>query len=1254
MSIERFSVNKITKLLPIAVIGVFFSSSIIAASPKAELMMMKPMLFKTDVSHIDSTKQLVGQLRYAQLLNRPDITETTLNRLFAVDPNNVEGLSFQAQHLAKLGQVEQAMRILKQLEATQPHSKTTKQLRDSLSIYGDNKAAYQKIILLSRSGRNKESLQALNKLFPNGMPTPELQLTYLKIKSGTKDNENKVLIGLEKLNATYPGVPSFQLAYAEHISKDDPSNPVAMRLLQRLSLEPSVSGSAAPLWLSRLNDSHITKEVVLQYAVLSSYFPSNVTYRKALLDANKRFEQETELRKDPTYLAKLTGLKKLESGDVLNAQQQLLAALKTRPKDPEILGALGKVYLKLGQQEMALSYFKKAKKYDNDLRYTDKWDTLIHISSYWALLDRGEEMMQRGDFDDANRTYHEAIKYEPNDSYAYNYLAKLALLQNDETQALRYYNIALSKKRLDETALRGWFNLQISLYGDEKALEEGRKLSSHQQRILAERFHEVETEVLMTHLAVAINKRDSEKAKTILDQLVIEPPISPWQRSEVADYLRLTGQIQRADKQMLAWSKDETAEMSFAYALYLARYGKTSEAIAQLTVISEGNRSEAMVSNLNRLEQNQAFDALEILAKSDPDAAEKEIGRLKVKYASNPDAMLTLIDVQFQLGFTDNARDELLRITPVNEWSMETQLHYGGLLFEFEEDQKFEEWQSHLEESYANTDLSIDQKIRRDLLFAEYAFRNEEYKNAKIYYSSASQQNTQYQQGALLGLLKTQIVLGEDDEAQQVALYLYSEKQTLRSRQSMELALILMEYGYQSESIDLVEILNQKQGSDAMDYRNGMTVAMEGEEWNLAKNMAHFALMEDAISPQDKATAVDLTGYEVQDLELKSDEDPKEDRLRELYNNADDNWLTRNVKFDLDRIYARDQGYVSFGVDYSVREGENKSVQVPIEAIIPIPEYDGHLQLLADVVYLNSGDIDYYQSNKTMNEKNTGTAFGIGWIADSWSGDIGTTPLGFDQSNIVGGLNLSGDLGAVGWKTTFSRRAETSSTLSYAGMTVPNGVEDHQGKEWGGVMKTGVNLGGSYDLGGSVGYWASAQFHKMTGTGVEENTRLGLLGGTYWKIINENDRRLSLGLNLMYLNYDKNLSEYVYENGGYYSPQKYTSFSIPVNYYERLNDGLSYLFSGSVSNSWTKEDGPYINGSASSASSSGGGFGFSLEAAVEQRISKHWYLGAAVDIQRSDFYEPNHLLFYAKYTFTDRWQPIAMPIDPLRLYGDFD
>ncbi|MCV5804486.1 cellulose synthase subunit BcsC-related outer membrane protein, partial [Escherichia coli] len=75
----------------------------------------------------------------------------------------------------------------------------------------------------------------------------------------------------------------------------------------------------------------------------------------------------------------------------------------------------------------------------------------------------------------------------------------------------------------------------------------------------------------------------------------------------------------------------------------------------------------------------------------------------------------------------------------------------------------------------------------------------------------------------------------------------------------------------------------------------------------------------------------------------------------------------------------------------------------------------------------------------------------------------------------------------------------------------------------------------------------------------------------------------------------------------------------------------SYQLSASVSNSWTKEDAPYL--STVATSDKGGGFGTSLQAAVEKRVSKRWYLGALVDVQRSEFYTPNHFMLYAKYTF---------------------
>jgi hypothetical protein len=78
--------------------------------------------------------------------------------------------------------------------------------------------------------------------------------------------------------------------------------------------------------------------------------------------------------------------------------------------------------------------------------------------------------------------------------------------------------------------------------------------------------------------------------------------------------------------------------------------------------------------------------------------------------------------------------------------------------------------------------------------------------------------------------------------------------------------------------------------------------------------------------------------------------------------------------------------------------------------------------------------------------------------------------------------------------------------------------------------------------------------------------------------------------------YDKNLSEYTLQHRSYFSPQNYVSASIPVSYFGRSGDTWSYLLAASTSKSWSDEDAPYQLGGSDS---SGGGFGYSLEAVVE-------------------------------------------------------
>ncbi|UNB75603.1 cellulose synthase subunit BcsC-related outer membrane protein [Escherichia coli] len=51
----------------------------------------------------------------------------------------------------------------------------------------------------------------------------------------------------------------------------------------------------------------------------------------------------------------------------------------------------------------------------------------------------------------------------------------------------------------------------------------------------------------------------------------------------------------------------------------------------------------------------------------------------------------------------------------------------------------------------------------------------------------------------------------------------------------------------------------------------------------------------------------------------------------------------------------------------------------------------------------------------------------VGWRNDVWSRDIGTTPMGFNVVDVVGGISYSDDIGPPGYTVNAHRRPISSS-----------------------------------------------------------------------------------------------------------------------------------------------------------------------------------------------------------------------------------
>lgn len=407
---------------------------------------------------------------------------------------------------------------------------------------------------------------------------------------------------------------------------------------------------------------------------------------------------------------------------------------------------------------------------------------------------------------------------------------------------------------------------------------------------------------------------------------------------------------------------------------------------------------------------------------------------------------------------------------------------------------------------------------------------------------------------------------------------------------------------------------------------------------------------------------------------------PREDleggELTRLARSQDgEGWLTSGLRSDLDRHYRQSQTTFSLDSDYwgsSGTGGYSDLRALTQMAQLDTPLAGGTAFGRLELVDMDAGDLPdspYRAQFGTCaardcrgdaHQQSRGTTLAAGWQRGAWAFDLGTTPLGFEVVDWVGGATLTGDWHTLGWGMTLSRRPVSSSLLSYGGTVDPG-----TGISWGGVRANGIRLDLSRDLGGAVGFWGSAQQHLLTGKNVPDNWRTRLMGGGYYKFVNETHRRASVGLSTMLWHYQQDLGGYTLGQGGYYSPQGYFSLSVPVSYRQRTPD-WSWELGGSGSWSYARTDDsrryplegllpsglPDRNAPVKGGSSSG--FGYTLNGVVEHRLTEHWRIGGRVDIQQADDYAPSHVTLFLRYTFKPWQGDLDMPPRPLTPYADFD
>lgn len=545
---------------------------------------------------------------------------------------------------------------------------------------------------------------------------------------------------------------------------------------------------------------------------------------------------------------------------------------------------------------------------------------------------------------------------------------------------------------------------------------------------------------------------------------------------------------------------------------------------------------------------------------------------------------------------------------------------------------------------------------RRDLTLADWALTRGDAQQALQGYQQVLSRQADNRDAAL-GRIEALVALQRNGEARQSLETLPPQQSTLNA--DRRAALAWQAVGETTRAAALLTDLKQRAASlppsqdKALVYRDA--ARLEGAQQQPEQALADY---RQAMTASGIASSGNIS--------------------RATRNDPQDDWLKRSLRSDTADLYRQQQTTLTVQQDYSRNSGTGgisdfTAHTTMLQAEHPFADGRGFFRLdrvdvsagtfatrngSIDALFGSCDDANSGGCNRDNRQRDSGTALAAGWHNATWSADLGTTPLGFEVTNWTGGLSWKTDVKQLGVTLTASRRPIASSLLSYAGTRDPAASG---GKSWGGVVATGGSIGLSYDQGGAHGVWGDISAHQITGKNVADNSRERLMGGYYYKLINSDNRRATVGLNSMLWHYQKDLSDYTFGQGGYYSPQQYLSFSVPVTWRQRT-ENWSFDLGGSVSWSHSQthaqqrypvNPGYTLASNPSSASSSGGGTGYTLQAVIERRLTPNWFIGAGVDIQQAKDYTPSHGLLYVRYAAGGWEGDLDMPPQPLTPYADF-
>jgi Flp pilus assembly protein TadD len=250
---------------------------------------------------------------------------------------------------------------------------------------------------------------------------------------------------------------------------------------------------------------------------------------------------------------------------------------------------------------------------------------------------------------------------------------------------------------------------------------------------------------------------------------------------------------------------------------------------------------------------------------------------------------------------------------------------------------------------------------------------------------------------------------------------------------------------------------------------------------------------------------------------------------------------------------------------------------------------------------------------------------------------VGASPQGFLVKNYIGGVRLRPAGGHLTLLVT--RDNVKDSLLSFAGQQDPITKQ-----VWGGVVANLAQATGNWGNEES-GIYLSGGYSIVTGRNVQTNRAFHGNGGNYWRVLRNPSGALTVGLNLTGMAYEKNLRYYTAGQGGYFSPQRFLMFNVPLTWRGTYGPRFRYVVSGGLGTQHFREDrSPYFPTLAALQSAmalyypgqSQTGASYSVDFRGIYQLSEQWFLESYFNLNNARNFTAQSAGFTLKYGFRPR------------------